>query len=167
MTVKGNYTSATRIPSDGIYCACECGAFIQEFKPCGKPRYSRSKDGKFYIPGHNPLPVREAHHNWKGGRITNTAGYVLILKPDYPACDKSGYVLEHRFVWEQANGRLLKSNEHVHHINGIRSDNRIENLIMLTNSAHSKLTVSSNGGIPHTREQRQQAGRKGAQARWN
>lgn len=166
MTSKGTRTAKRRILANGVYCACGCGKFISEFKPCGLPRYSRSKDGKFYISGHNPLPIRENHHNWKGGKIIDSNGYIMILKPDHPNCDRYGYVKEHRFIWEQANKRLLNRNEHIHHINGIRSDNRLENLIMLTSKVHAKLTYLSTNGIPSTREQKQAAGRKGAKARW-
>ena len=166
MTRKGARISKKRIPANGIYCACGCGQFISELKPCGLPRYSRSKDSNFYIPGHNPLPTGKNHHNWKGGRIKNTSGYIMILKPGYPSCDRYGYVLEHRFIWEQANNHFLKYNEHIHHINAIRDDNHIENLIMLTSNQHAKLTYLSTNGIPSTREQKQAAGRKGAKARW-
>lgn len=48
-------------------------------------------------------------------------------------------VLEHRLVMEQAIGRRLRTNEHVHHINGDTHDNRLENLQVLTPKEHMKL----------------------------
>ena len=63
------------------------------------------------------------NHNWRGGRIM-TNGWVKLHRPEHPCADKWGYVLEHRLVMEHQLGRYLKPNETVHHLNGIKNDNR-------------------------------------------
>jgi len=71
--------------------------------------------------------------NWKGGRVKHSCGYILISNPKHPLA-VNGYVFEHRLVMEKAIGRYLKSKEVVHHINDIRDDNRIENLMLFKNN---------------------------------
>ena len=74
------------------------------------------------------------------GRVAHSAGYMTIYAPYHPAVTKpKPYVLEHRLVMEKHIGRYLRSDEVVHHINGNRADNRIENLKLFTNhAAHMK-----------------------------
>lgn len=76
------------------------------------------------------------HPNWKGGRIKDTNGYILILSPNHPYADRKGYVFEHRLVMEKHLGRTLLPKEVVHHINEIRDDNRIENLMLFRNCGY-------------------------------
>ena len=52
---------------------------------------------------------------------------------------KDGLIDEHRLVMEQYLGRKLRPDEVVHHINGNKQDNRIENLEVMTNSEHARL----------------------------
>lgn len=66
--------------------------------------------------------------NWKGGRTIASNGYVLLRMPGHHLADVRGYVYEHRLVAEQKLGRELRKGEIPHHINGIRSDNRPENI---------------------------------------
>ena len=63
--------------------------------------------------------------------IANT-GYIAIWD------SKIGHVLEHRYIMEQLLGRKLNKEEHVHHINGTKTDNRIENLVVLDIKDHGK-----------------------------
>ena len=64
----------------------------------------------------------------------------MIWAPDYPRATSNGYVREHIMVWEKANGPL--PDEHiVHHLNGLRADNRIENLAALMRSEHKSWTL--------------------------
>ena|SRR3990167_9417979 len=66
-------------------------------------------------------------------------GYILICNPKHPFSNNKGYVREHRLVMERHIGRYLNSNEVVHHKNGIKDDNRIENLELFPNiSEHMK-----------------------------
>ena len=99
----------------------------------------------------NTHAKRERHGMWKGGRVVNGAGYVMVrLALDHPLATMrtvNGYVLEHRLVLAESLGRPLESYESVHHVNGDRSDNRLENLQLRTgqHGAHVRYKCSDCG----------------------
>lgn len=80
--------------------------------------------------------------SWKGGRYSTARDkYVYVYAPDHPHAVKAtngvgGYVLEHRLVMEKIIGRYLHPDEDVNHRNGIKDDNRPENLRLVSHFAH-------------------------------
>jgi len=74
----------------------------------------------------------EKSGRWKGGRMIDVNGYVKVtIHPGsicYDSRDANNRVYEHRIVMSEHIGRPLLSHENVHHKNGDRQDNRIENL---------------------------------------
>lgn len=107
-------------------CRCSCGAL----KKIGRGNLLRGSTKScgclwFDIATAQKGPLASG---WRGGRKETKQGYVYIHSPEHPLRDINNYVSEHRLVMEKHLGRLLFRNETIHHKNGIRNDNRLENL---------------------------------------
>lgn len=137
------------------YCSPECATEARKLKKpykfmcqcgCGKIGYSSSRKQKFLNRSHaaryqmkNRNQWGENNPNWKGGITKHSKGYKYKLNPSHPRATKTGYVLEHILVAEKEEGRSLREQEVIHHINGIKDDNRPENLIILPKKEHDEL----------------------------
>lgn len=93
----------------------------------------------------------ERAYNWKGGARTTRSGYRQLHRPDHPRADSCGYVMEHIIVWEEETGVPVPLNCCIHHLNGNKSDNRIQNLCMMQHTAH---TVFHHTGAKRSAETR-------------
>jgi hypothetical protein len=77
-----------------------------------------------------------ANPNYKRGYMESRSGYLMVMAG--PKGNRR-YRPAHRVVMEETLGRRLLVNEHVHHINGVKHDNRPENLELLGTAAHSRM----------------------------
>jgi hypothetical protein len=86
--------------------------------------------------------VRRVQRQLEGGRSRHKAGYVMVRAPDHPRAISGPYVFEHILVAEELLGMYLIDGETVHHRNGVRDDNRPENLELWTTPQPSGIRVS-------------------------
>jgi hypothetical protein len=118
------------VSSNHKYCSVLCREGLKTCENCGQEYVpSRHTIGRFCS--------TECHYDTKrAGRTTaDKQGYVLerIIVEGRPQ-----WVAQHRLVMERTLGRPLLESESVHHVNGDRADNRLENLELWKTRTHPK-----------------------------
>ena len=114
---------------------------------CGKKLYRKAKSRRCVSCGARAKNGQgEKANNWRGGRRLGTNGYIYEWVPEdhhfaKEMRDCRGTILEHRLVMAEKLGRPLKHNEHVHHRNGNKTDNHLDNLELIA-PQHHRLTTS-------------------------
>lgn len=125
------------IRNKGKFCSTACFFEAYTKKPkknagicvkCGKP-WNRGYIGRRFC-------SRKCMSRYGGGRYIDSKGYVrvIVAGKDYK---------EHRIVMQQHLGRPLLRSEEIHHKNGLKHDNRLCNLELLTKEEHGKITASN------------------------
>lgn len=126
---------------------------------CSTEFYSKNITPKFcskkckYFSGHTKETIEKIKEKRAlqifNTRPINRSGYIYIKTWDHPFCGKQGYVAEHRLIMEKHIGRFLEPEETIHHIDGNKTNNSIDNLELFatrgehTKHAHKEVTTKS------------------------
>ena len=150
-----NYPLIARLRelSNGVLTASELSALVG-----ANPRHVRKLLLQYDLPRPREGAQRgERNHQFEGGRRITTAGYVKVTPPEgYPTAKprpgrRAGYILEHRYVLEQALGRPLLPTEIVDHEDGLTLHNCPSNLrLFASNADHLRATLT--GKVPRWSE---------------
>lgn len=75
---------------------------------------------------------------WDDARVNNR-GRAMVYRPDYPRAYESGYELRTHVVWWLETGEPVPPGMNLHHLNGVKTDDRFENLALMDHGEHSRL----------------------------
>lgn len=123
-----------------ILLCSDCGKYPKVFKNglCRRCNFKGSNN-----PFYGSSRKGENASNWKGGIGLTNDKYIKVYNPDHHSKRKDNIVLQHRLIYEQHYNVCLLKWTKMHHINGDKTDNRIENLMPVSNSQHSIIENST------------------------
>ncbi|MCK5236181.1 MAG: HNH endonuclease [Deltaproteobacteria bacterium] len=120
-----------------VCCECGCGEATTQEKRSYFTRGVKKGDYRRFVNGHQSRRfITTPGYISKEGQYMND-GYVYTRSPDHPT--GATYVKRSRLTMEAELGRYLSAGELVHHINGKKDDDRIENLELTTRGEHNRI----------------------------
>ena len=142
-TKRGKEIGYKSLHTQYIWLACNC---------CGKERwvnFYRTKHPNYTgccvscMARSKKFWTGENHWNWKGGKYLATYSLVRCPNEFSSMANAGGYVLEHRLIMAKYLGRPLANTEVIHHLNGVPTDNRKENLVIVDSNSHERHTLNN------------------------
>lgn len=131
---KTIYKVSLRIGQENAYCSKECSKLFTQWILNGPPKTTQFKKGH---KTHNRLA--DDHKFIQKSRSSDDQGYILVRSPKGVKADAKGRIREHRLVIINSIGRDLHDYEVVHHKDGDKHNNKLNNLQLLTKKEHDAL----------------------------
>lgn len=118
---------------------CGCGEVIFKYDKRGRPRRFKWKHQTRGIHNNNYNRKGSLAFGWKGGIKKDKDGYLYEYCPNHPFTNNTKCVYQHRLVYERYYNCILLPSTLIHHIDGNRQNNIIENLQPMYNNQHTKI----------------------------
>lgn len=130
------YNQKRSLAGIGRIYAKSGATILSWFRYYGIPRRTITDANKLALrEGKSKYPKGENSPTWKGGRRSD-GDYIRVKAEGHPRADSRGYIPEHILIWERTHNKPLPDGWLVHHINGIKNDNRPRNLLAMPKAKH-------------------------------
>lgn len=128
--IYANYRRSQEVHNrNGLTYCKSCASKINGLKKRGKPAYNRGKK----LP---PDKKGENHPKWKGGKFISSDGYVMRYVGKSSDIGWQSYKKEHILIVEELLKRKLNGSEIIHHIDGDKLNNQVDNLYITNSTGH-------------------------------
>lgn len=124
-------------------CSRKCAYEFQKAQTIKRKTKHCLVCSKPFVPKHPASPGLYCSYHCSGVAnrkpVVLRNGYEYVFDPEKAKNNKQGYFPMHHLIFEMSTGIKIKEGEVIHHINRVKNDNSINNLMLISDLAHKRL----------------------------